>query len=141
MADFDLTKGGAVGYPAHLKGGTFRVAATVDFNESNYVATNVLQLISVPIGCRVLAVAWTVETVEGATLTFDIGDGDDPDGFVDGANGNALAQGDSDGIATGYPAPGRNYAAADTIDLLINNDASSAKITVVAFMRDGSAAE
>ena len=91
MATFDRTKGGTAGYPAHLKGGTYRVTAPVDFNEDNYSAADVLQLINVPAYTRVLAVAWVVETVEGATLTFDIGDGDDTDGYIDGANGNSLS--------------------------------------------------
>ena len=141
MATYDRTKGGPAGYPAHLKGGTFRVAATVDFKEDNYSAADVLQLISVPAGCRVLSVAWVVEVVEGAVLTFDIGDDADPDGYADGADGNALAYGDSDEIALGFPAPGKLYATANTIDLIPVNDADAAKITVVAFLRDGSANE
>ena len=150
MADFDRTKGGTAGYPAHLKGGTYRVTATVDFNEDNYSAADVLQLINVPAYTRVLAVAWVVETVEGATLTFDIGDGDDTDGYIDGANGNSLSGGDSGDMVlaeaapptmVGYALEGQYYTAADTIDLIPVNDADAAKITVIAFMRDCSANE
>ena len=147
MATFDRTKGGSVGYPAHMKGGTFRVVAVVDFNEDNYSAADVLQLINVPAYTRVLAVAWVVNTVEGGTLTFDIGDGDDPDGYIDGANGNALAGGDSGDMVLeeaapptmlGYALEGQYYSAADTIDLIPVNDADAAKITVIAFLRDES---
>lgn len=150
MATFDRTVGGTAGYPAVKKGGTYRLTATVDFNEDNYSAADILQLINVPANTRVTSVAWIVETVEGATLTFDIGDGDDPNGYIDGANGNALSGGDSDllvlttdatPVRVGYSGSGEYYTAADTIDLIPVNDADAAKITVIAFLRDGSANE
>lgn len=142
MPTYDRTKGGTAGYPAHLKGIGYRVTAVVDFSKDNYAAADILQLINVPAKTRVLSVAYNVDVVEGAVQTFDLGDGADPDGYADGFDGNDLAGGgDSDEIVAGFPAPGKYYAAADTIDLIPVNAADAAKITVVAYMRDCSSNE
>jgi hypothetical protein len=151
MATVDLTVGGTSGYPAVKKGGLYRITKTVDFNANNEGGANrsaadVLQLIDVPANTNVLAVGYVVETAEGGTLTFDLGDGDDVDGYVDGADGNAAGGGVSSlaltegapNTITGY-SNGKYYSAADTIDMVVNNDADAAKITVVAFLMDLSA--
>ena len=132
MATYDLTKGGAVGYPAVKKGGTFRIAATVDFNENNYVATDVLKLINVPAMTVVENVSYEVQTAEGAILTFDIGDNALVTAYITAADGNALGW-----DANVTPA---KEAAVESINLRINNNAAAAKITVVAFLRDCSSA-
>ncbi len=143
MATVDVTKGaGTTGYPAHLKGGAYRMVKTVDFNANNEGGVNrdaddVLQLIDIPAMSLVVNVGIVVETVEGGTLTFDVGDGDDVDGYVDGANGNAAAG--ALAAAAGFSGQ-KYYAAADTIDMTVLNDADAAKITVVAIVLDLSAA-
>ena len=151
MATVDVTRGGTGGgYPAHLKGGSYRMVRTLDFNEVNRSSGDVLQLFNVPANTRVRSIAYKVQTAEGATLTFDIGDGDDVDGYIDGANGNTLNAGGDNSLVLAEAAPptvlgysgfGRRYAAADTIDLLLNNDAATAKITVIAVMEDQSVNE
>ena len=151
MATVDVTRGGTGGgYPAHLKGGSYRITAEVDFNKVNRSSADVLQLINIPANTRVVRVACLVTVVEGATLTFDIGDGSTTDGYIDGHDGNALGGADSGGIVLEtatpdtikpYSGTGKRYSAADTIDMLLNNDAASAKVTVIAWLEDQSSAE
>ncbi len=152
MATVNLAKGGTSGFPAHLKAGLYRLVQTLDFNATNEggvarSSADVLELFNVPANTLVMSVAYVVQTAEGGTLTFDLGDGSDVDGFVDGANGNsvggganslALAEADPNTVV-GYSG-GKYYAAADTIDMVLNNDADAAKITVVAILIDLTAA-
>ena len=151
MATVDVTRGGTGGgYPAHLKGGLYRVTRELDFNKVNRSAADVLQLINVPANTRVVRVAVLVTVVEGATLTFDIGDGATPAGYIEAHDGNVLAGADSGGIVLEtatpdtikpYSGTGKRYSAADTIDMTLDNDAASAKVTVIAFLEDQSSAE
>lgn len=153
MATVDLTKGGNAGYPAHLKGGSYRIKRTLDFNANNEGGANrsagdVLQLIHVPANSFVRRVAYKVENVEGATFTFDLGDGADANGYVATANGNALGGGcnqlslteGAPNTVTGY-SNGKYYSAADTIDMVLGHNVDAAKVTIVALIEDLSAAE
>lgn len=113
----------------------------LDFSASGAAtaADEVVPVFSVPADTFVLAVLWDVETAEGATLTFDIGDGDDDDGFVDGANGNATGTGH--GTAAGFAGTAGTlarkwYTSADTIDMTTKNAADAAKIRVKAIVVD-----
>lgn len=121
-------------------GGTDRVymkQRTFDFAVENHASGDVLQLITVPAKTWVLGVQYEVETAEGGTLTFDVGDGATVDGFIDGADGNALAN-DLPLINEAFsPAVGgKYYASEDTLDMTINNAADAAKITIRAVMID-----
>jgi hypothetical protein len=152
MATYDIAKGGQAGYPAHLKGGTFRVAATVNFNANTggtpYSAADVLEVINVPANTKVVDMAVIVEVEEGATCTMNVGDGDDADGYFVNVNANSAGT-TALALALTEAAPntvtrytnGKFYSAADTIDLTLGHDTDAAKVTVVAFLRDMSNAE
>ena len=98
-------------------------------------ATDVLEVIKVPANTLVTNVALNVTTAEGGTLTIDVGDGDDPDGYLDGVNANATAAYiPVDGTAAF--AQGKYYTAADTIDVTTVNAADAAVMTLTATMID-----
>ena len=99
--------------------------------------------LAIPAKTIVLRVGADVTTAEGGTLTIDVGDGDDADGYLDGVNGNtiasyasalALAEG-APNTLVGYGA-GKYYAAADTIDLITVNAADAAVVRVWALVAD-----
>ena len=106
-------------------------------------AGDILQAIQVPAKTFVSAAGIDVTTVEGATQTFDRGDGDDADGWLDGVNGNAVAVYSPTHVLTegtpnviigyGY---GKTYSAADTIDLVQVNACDTAVVRVWAVMSD-----
>jgi hypothetical protein len=117
---------------------------TVTCSTVPMATSDVYQLFDVPENTLVLAVSWEVTTTNNVTATFDIGDGSDPDGFIDGASADAVAAGcsaialtpttstityltDTNGTLgtttvvtatafTGYT-EGKYYEATDTIDL------------------------
>lgn len=142
MATFNLTKGSSA---AHMRTDPpiFKEQVTLDFSKTPYSAADVLELINVPANTFVQAVHYEVETAEGAVLTFTLGDAADPDGFVAGADGNAVGSGMNtlaltEGVPntiTGYSG-GKFYSAADTIDMVLANAAAAAKVTVTAIMVD-----
>lgn len=98
----------------------------VDFSKRNVTAADVVKVLNIPANTFVQSVY--VRAVLGeASQTVSIGDGDDPDGYLVGADvgttGNtacsalALTNGTNETI-TGYTA-GKYYSAADTIDVLV----------------------
>jgi hypothetical protein len=96
---------------------------------------DVLEVIRIPAKTSVLAVGLDVTTAEGGTCTIDVGDGDDPDGYLDGVNANTVASYATPDGATGY-ATGRYYGAADTIDVVFVNAADAAVMRVWALLVD-----
>jgi len=106
-------------------------------SDGKFESGDTLNLFNVVEGMLIQGVAVEVTTEEGATLDADVGDGDDPDGFIDGVNlnsagwyisydsGDETAPGDyCDG--TTYHG-GRFYTSADTIDMTFNSaDADTA---------------
>lgn len=102
-------------------------------------AADVIQLIGVAAGQHVLVVYADVERVEGEACTFEIGDGTDPNGFLDAVNGNSVAKSASlvttpFSVAVGG---GKRYAAADTIDMQLNTVAFNVgKVRVFAVILD-----
>jgi len=96
---------------------------------------DVLEVIRIPAKTSVLAVGLDVTKAEGGTCTIDVGDGDDPDGYLDGVNANTVASYATLDGSTGY-ATGRYYAAADTIDVLFVNAADAAVMRVWALLVD-----
>jgi len=84
-----------------------------------------------------------VTTAEGGTLTIDVGDGGDPDGFLDGVNANTAASYSTSLVlaeaapntVTGY-SNGKYYAAADTIDVKTVNAADAAVMRLWAVVAD-----
>lgn len=104
-------------------------------------AGDILQVIDLPAKTHVLVAGIDVTTAEGGTLTLDLGDGGDPDGYLDGVDGNVatsyasaltLAEGTPNTI-TGY-SEGKYYSAADTIDLVMVNATDTAVMRVWALV-------
>lgn len=96
---------------------------------------DVLEVLQIPAKTQVLAAGLDVLTAEGATQTFDLGDGADPDGFLDGVNGNTVAGYSSTQGAVGFVS-GKYYDAADTIDIVLVNAADTAVVVVWAIVVD-----
>jgi hypothetical protein len=99
---------------------------------------DVLEVIPVPAKSLVMRVGYDVTTAEGATATFDLGDGSDADGFLNDVDLNAvgsgvmalaLTEGTPNTIA-GY-SNGKYYSAADTIDVTLNNNAINVAVVRV----------
>lgn len=106
---------------------------------------DVLEALPLPAKSLVLAVGLDVTTVEGGTLTIDVGDGSDTDGYLDGVDANtvasyasalALAEGTPNTVV-GYGA-GKYYSAADTIDVKLVNAADAAVVRLWALVVDAS---
>lgn len=146
MADADYTNSsGPASYASGFGRMPFVLEAEVDFSANNHDSNDVLNVLAIKAGFYVLSVIMKVVTPEGATLTVDIGDGDDPDGYIDGANGNATAGTEvvsdlaltngTPNTVTGYTA-GKYYAADDTIDLIPKNNADAAVVRVRALCFD-----
>jgi hypothetical protein len=98
-------------------------------------AADVLEVIRVPANTYVTNVALNVTTAEGGTLTVDVGDGDNPDGYLDGVNANATAAYLTVAGTDAYES-GKFYTAADTIDVVTVNAADTAVMTLTAVMVD-----
>ena len=136
---YDKTKGGTGGLPDNGRNQVSVISRTIDFSVDEAAQNDVFEVLYIPAKTLVLGVQYQVLTAEGGTLTFDIGDGDDVDGYIDGANGNTLGSGfttlsltaGTPDTVTGY-SNGKYYAAADTIDIKLLNAADAAVITVTA---------
>ncbi len=91
---------------------------------------DVLEVIPVPAKSLVMRVGYDVTTAEGATATFDLGDGSDADGYLNDVDLNTVASGvmalalteGTPNTISGY-SNGKYYSAADTIDITLNNNA------------------
>lgn len=108
---------------------------------------DVLEVIPVPAKTLVMRVGYDVTTAEGATATFDLGDGSDADGFLNDVDLNAVGSGvmalalteGTPNTITGY-SNGKYYSAADTIDVTLNNNAINvAVVRIWALVADASA--
>lgn len=139
MATYDLTVGS--GIPALAEWREFIAEATFDASVQNLAQNDVAQLIAVPAKTLITGVFWEIETVEGASRNFAIGDGSDTDGYITTTTANSLATGAS-GLSltegtpntiTGY-SNGKYYSAADTIDVLAvtSGGLTACKLRVIA---------
>ena len=149
MATYNDGKGYNLGTgAAHVAAGINRVSSiTVDLDFAAITtaraaagltalgAADILEVIKVPAKTLVTHVALEVTTAEGGTLTLDVGDGDNPDGYLDGVNGNATAAYLTVAGTDAFEA-GKYYTAADTIDIVLNNAADAAVMTLTAVMVD-----
>lgn len=106
-------------------------------------AADVIAALPIPAKTYVLQVGLDVTTAEGGTLTIDVGDGTDADGYLDGVNANTaasyatalvLAEG-APNTTTGY-GEGKYYSAADTIDVTTVNAADVAVVRLWALVAD-----
>lgn len=94
------------------------------------VATDTLELIPVNAGEWIVAAFIDIDTAEGAACTVDLGDGDDPNGYIATGDINATTP-LSSLVTVGYSvatAGGRRYAAADTVDLLLNSNGTDTAV-------------
>ena len=98
-------------------------------------SADILEVIKVPAQTLVTHVALEVTTAEGGTLTVDVGDGDNPDGYLDGVNANATAAYLTVAGTDAFEA-GKYYTAADTIDVTTVNAADTAVMKLTAVMVD-----
>lgn len=104
MATINGRKGGA-GFPAACNNSIFTLYAAIDFSAlkdsagAAYTptATDVLQILDIPAGCRVMHVTAKVDTVMGAAGTLEVGDASDADGFIDSLDLNTAAYAKEDG--------------------------------------------
>ena len=98
----------------------------------------VYSVFTVPAGSYVLGVKILVTAaITAGSADIDVGDGDNPDGFIDGwacAAGGAALGSIVAGLATTATAgisTGKYYAASDTIDVDINTVAGAGKIKLL----------
>jgi hypothetical protein len=139
MATVDLTADMLGGHAASDGHGFYTLEATVDFSETSRAANDVLQMLSIPAGTKVIDVTVDVETVEDGG-TFDVGDGADVDGYHDGIDATAAGI-TSLSLVMVEAAPntilgytnGKEYTAADTIDIkVLGQTFDEAKIRIKA---------
>ena len=120
-------------YLEDLKTRQIKIENELDFSATNVASADVVEALKIPADCLITDVHVIVKTAEGGTLTFDVGDGADPNGFDDAVDGNATAGSVTSSIkGTDAYGIGRAYTANDTIDLTMDNAADAASIVVVA---------
>jgi hypothetical protein len=131
------------GYRDDFKMPFFKMRRTINYKNVNRAANDIDEVFRILAGTFVLAVFAKVVTVEGGTLTFDVGDGATVDGYIDGANGNTLGYAGSKplALAEGTPntlveafADGKLYTADDTIDIKVIDAADAAVIALCAIV-------
>lgn len=106
------------------------MSAILDTASVNIGAGDQWEALSIPAGTLVTEVGLLIMTAEGATMTIDVGSAD-PDGFLDGVNGNvesAVYNSLEDGVAA--LAGGQYFPTADTIDVKFVNAADTAKVMI-----------
>lgn len=130
MATTDRTTGTRSEYPAQSGYPCYVLSNSLSTATYNQASGDIAQVLTIPAKTHVLAVSYEVTTAEGGTLTFDVGDGADTDGWIDGANGNSAAAGGVVATEAYQAINGKFYASADTIDVLFNNAADAAVIEV-----------
>ena len=106
------------------------MSAILDTASVNIGAGDQWEALSIPAGTLVTEVGLLIMTAEGATMTIDVG-ASDPDGFLDGVNGN-VANAVYNSLEDGSPAKagGEYFSSADTIDVTFVNAADTAKVMI-----------
>jgi len=134
MATYDETIGGGSQHAAvDSHAVIYRVSRVLDCAKANDGAglsgSDVAELINVPAGSRVLDVHTKVLEAEGSTLTYGIGDGDSATRYHSNVNGNVDTT-DANDTTDHF------YDSDDTIDVTVDNAASTARIQVDVVMMD-----
>ena len=89
MATNDYTAGATRHrWPGSLQAIEDVLIFNLNTNAVNQGAAGVAECIPIKAGMEVLSVVVEVVTEEGGTLTVDVGDGADPDGYIDGLDGD-----------------------------------------------------
>lgn len=137
----NLATGSNVALPYGAQPGVV-LTKVIDCSETPLTAA-AHEIFNIPAGTFVAKVSYNVIKADtgASTRTFDIGDGDDADGYADGINAKTVARGSAAPtfVAGPPPAPvgytsGKFYAAADTIDLTAVQALSDAVIEVKALV-------
>lgn len=106
---------------------------TLDFSATNVTAADVVQAVKVPAKAMVTRVSVIVRTAEGGVCTATVGDGDNTSGWDASSNFNATSGTVTRSLeATDTFGAGKYYASEDTIDLVMGNNATASKVTVIA---------
>ena len=102
---------------------------TIDFAETPYSASDVLQVFAIPAETLVLGVYYKCLTAEGATGTVDIGDDGSATRFGSNVNLNSTSTNSWSALTEGAPnVLGNLYTAANTIDLTLDHTLDAAKV-------------
>lgn len=148
MSIFDATTGDNGAISEIMGKGIFRMYKTFDLAKlatllndgTAFTSSDVLEAFQVPANTLVLGVHCKVHKAEGAACTIDVGDGADPNGFLNAVNINSTSTSVFTGHALGYGTDngmGRLYTAADTIDITCGSaNTDTAVITLCAIMVD-----
>ena len=137
MATVSKVTGSTSGHPSTRRK-PYYVENTIDNSLFDPSADDVIQALNIPAETCVINAGLEVLTAASSSVTFDLGDGDDPDRYVDG-----------DTNAAGHAAPvahasnsGHVYGTADTLDVTTGGAADTAgKIRVYAIMCDVSGSD
>ena len=137
MATVSKVTGSTSGHPSTRRK-PYYVENTIDNSLFDPSADDVIQALNIPAETCVINAGLEVLTAASSSVTFDLGDGDDPDRYVDG-----------DTNAVGHAAPvahasnsGHVYGTADTLDVTTGGAADTAgKIRVYAIMCDVSGSD
>lgn len=119
----------ATGVPARLQEkGVFTDVATYEC--SSTAAATVIQMVKIAAGVTLLDLHIVFDDL-GTGVTVDVGDGDDVDRYIDGADVATAAGVARLSAGTGFP---KTYSTDDTIDITILGAAATGTITLVALM-------
>jgi len=137
MATVSKVTGSTSGHPSTRRKPYF-VENTIDNSLFDPSSGDVIQALNIPAETCILNAGLEVLTAASSSVTFDLGDGDDADRYVDG-----------DTNAVGHAAPvahasnsGHVYGTADTLDVTTGGAADTAgKIRVYAIMCDVSGSD
>ena len=137
MATVSKVTGSTSGHPSTRRKPYF-VENTIDNSLFDPSSGDVIQALNIPAETCILNAGLEVLTAASSSVTFDLGDGDDADRYVDG-----------DTNAVGHAAPvahasnsGHVYGTADTLDVTTGGAADTAgKIRVYAIMCDVSCSD
>jgi len=132
--------------PMTATDGCFRLKNTIDTSDitGDYtgIGADTMQVLDIPAGTFVSTVILNITTAQTAatdTITLDVGDGDDADGWLDGVDAETAAVSLSStatytltegapntlAISPAFGETGKYYSAADTIDVLVVNAGST----------------
>jgi len=105
---------------------------TIDYSANNAGASDTDRYITIPAGSYVIGLVAIVDTLEGGTMTFEVGDSDAATTFLTGANGNSgtYKMGDGGDGTTVTTTVSKLYDAADYILVTVNNAADTMKLTI-----------
>ena len=137
MATVSKVTGSTSGHPSPRRK-PYYVEDTIDNSLFDPSSGDVIQALNIPAETCIINAGLEVITAASSSVTFDLGDGDDPDRYVDG-----------DTNAAGHAAPvahasnsGHVYGTADTLDVTTGGAADTAgKIRVYAIMCDVSGSD